>query len=62
MRILGISSQFHDAAVSVIDNGEIVFAGHAERYSKHKNDAFINRGLVHDALNHGMPDQIVYHE
>ena len=62
MRILGISSQFHDAAVSVIDNGDIVFAGHAERYSKHKNDAFINRGLVHDALNHGMPDQIVYHE
>ena len=62
MRILGISSQFHDAAACVIDNGHIVFAGHAERYSKNKNDAFINKGLINDALSHGTPDQIVYHE
>lgn len=62
MRILGISSQFHDAAITVIEDGEIVFAGHAERYSRQKNDAFINRGLVNAALAHGTPDVVVYHE
>ena len=34
MNILGISAGFHDAAVSVIQDGNVVFAGHAERYSK----------------------------
>ena len=62
MRILGISSQFHDAAATVIDNGKIVFAGHAERYSKHKNDPFLNHDLIKDALEHGTPDVIVLHE
>lgn len=62
MRILGISSMFHDAAISVVEDGEIVFAAHAERYSKHKNDAFINRALVHEALSHGRPDRVVLHE
>jgi carbamoyltransferase len=38
--ILGISAGFHDAAATVIrSDGEIVFAGHSERYSKIKNDA-----------------------
>jgi carbamoyltransferase len=37
--ILGISAGFHDAAATVIRNdGEILFAGHSERYSKIKND------------------------
>lgn len=37
--ILGLSAGFHDAAVSLINNnGEIIFAGHSERYSKNKND------------------------
>jgi predicted NodU family carbamoyl transferase len=39
---LGISAGFHDAAATVIrSDGEIVFAGHSERYSKQKNDADI---------------------
>ena len=62
MKILGISAGFHDASVSVIDNGEILFAGHAERYSKIKNDAHINNELIADALNHGNPDLIAYYE
>lgn len=62
MKIMGISSMFHDAAVTMIDNGKIVFAGHAERYSKHKNDAFVNPMLISDALCYGVPDRIVYHE
>jgi carbamoyltransferase len=44
---LGISAGFHDAAVAVIDNGgDIVFAAHSERYSKVKNDATLNAGLL----------------
>jgi carbamoyltransferase len=36
---LGISAGYHDAAATVINsNGDILFAGHSERYSKLKND------------------------
>ena len=42
MKILGINETSHDAAVSLIENGKILFAGHAERYSKEKNDWYIN--------------------
>ena len=59
MKILGISAGFHDAAISVIDDGDILFAGHAERYSKIKNDAHINDALVNDALSYGYPDLVV---
>ena len=62
MRILGISSMFHDAAVCVVEDGEIQFAAHAERYSRSKNDAFINKDLIGEALAHGVPDVIVFHE
>jgi carbamoyltransferase len=45
--ILGISAGFHDAAATVIrSDGEIVFAGHSERYSKLKNDANLSGGLI----------------
>src|SRR6056300_414922 len=62
MRILGISSQFHDAAATVVEDGKILFAGHAERYSKRKNDAFLNKELIAEALAHGKPDVVVLHE
>jgi carbamoyltransferase len=62
MRVLGISSMFHDAAVAVVDRGKIVFAGHAERYTGIKNDAFLNRSLIREALSYGRPDAIALHE
>lgn len=62
MIILGISSGFHDAAVTVIKNGKVRFAAHAERYSKLKNDPFLNQELINAALEHGAPDVIVLHE
>ncbi len=53
MNYLGISSGFHDAAVSVIDDaGDILFAGHSERYSKNKHDKNICEGLLYDAFQH----------
>lgn len=63
MRILGISCMFHDASACVIEDGEILFAGHAERYNnRQKNDPYLNKGLIKDALKHGLPDVIVLHE
>ena len=63
MTILGISAGFHDAAATVLDyNGNILFAGHSERYSKQKNDADISGGLISDVLNYGQPEQVAYYE
>ena len=61
--ILGISAGFHDAAVSLINSrGEILFAGHSERYSKKKNDAELVPDLLMDAMSHGVPDHVAYYE
>jgi carbamoyltransferase len=47
MNILGISAGFHDASATVINtNGNILFAGHSERYSKLKNDSTIHPDLL----------------
>jgi carbamoyltransferase len=51
MNYIGISTGFHDAGLSVIDDqGNILFAGHSERYSKHKHDKHLSIGIVEDAL------------
>ena len=51
MNYIGISAGFHDAALSVINNrGDILFAGHSERYSKNKHDKHLSMGIVEDAL------------
>lgn len=60
--ILGINETSHDASISLIEDGEILFAGHSERYSKKKNDWYINDSLVSDALSYGAPDYIAYYE
>lgn len=60
--ILGINETSHDASVSLIKDGEILFAGHAERYSKQKNDWYVNNSLIQDALSYGTPDHIAYYE
>lgn len=50
MNYVGISCGFHDAALSVIDDdGNILFAGHSERYSKKKHDSKLCSGIVQDA-------------
>jgi carbamoyltransferase len=49
MMYVGISCGFHDAAMSVVsDTGNIIFAGHSERYSKQKHDANLSVGLVEE--------------
>ena len=63
MNILGISAGFHDAAVTLInDQGDILFAGHSERYSKRKHDLNLHPNLIKDALKYGAIDQLAYYE
>jgi carbamoyltransferase len=62
MIILGINETSHDASLSLIKDGQILFAGHAERYSKQKNDWYVNDYLVKDALSYGAPDSLAYYE
>ena len=63
---LGITAQSHDASAAVInDKGEILFAGHSERYSRIKNDPWLDKGLIDDCLlsNDNKPfDAIFYYE
>jgi len=60
--ILGISAGFHDAAVSIINpQGDIVFAGHSERYSKKKNDANLCPELIEELWGHNI-GTIAYYE
>ena len=62
MNYLGISSGFHDAAVSVIDDtGNILYAGHSERYSKNKHDKDVCEGLLYDAFQHTNSANLQYH-
>ena len=62
MNILGVSAGFHDAAVTLINcNGDILFAGHSERYSKQKNDANISLDLLNE-IDMSTVDTIAYYE
>jgi carbamoyltransferase len=62
MNILGISAGFHDAAATVINRqGDILYAGHSERYSKIKNDPNLCREMMWDIWGYGF-DEIAYYE
>ena len=62
MNILGISAGFHDAAISVINQqGDILFAGHSERYSKLKNDSGISPDLMEEISGYEI-DTVAYYE
>jgi carbamoyltransferase len=62
MNILGISAGFHDAALSVIGNyGNILYAGHSERYSKIKNDPNLSPGIIKEIVNYRI-DHVAYYE
>ena len=62
MIILGINETSHDASISLIKDGDILFAAHAERYSKKKNDWYNNEDIYADMLNYGTPTHIAYYE
>ena len=62
MKILGINALNHDAAITLIEDGRILFAAHAERYSGIKNDSNLNKEMFEDMEQYGTPDKVVYFE
>lgn len=63
MKILGVSAGFHDAGLAVIEDGDILFAGHSERFSKQKHDENLCPGIINAAYATGAPmDIIAYYE
>ena len=62
MRVLGVSAGFHDAGLAVIEDGEVLFAGHSERYSKQKHDKDLCAGIIKHAYSYGKMDAIGYYE
>ena len=64
MNYIGISSGFHDAGLSVVDNkGNILFAGHSERYSKKKHDSKLCPEIANDAKKYINDDfEVHYYE
>lgn len=67
MKILGISCYYHDAAIAIIADGEIMFAAQEERYSRIKNDEnfpvkSILSGLDFCKLNLNDFDAIIFYE
>ena len=62
MLIFGLNETAHDAGLTVLCNGEILFASHSERYSKLKNDWYLNSEIIQEGLKHGTPDVISYYE
>ena len=62
MSILGISAGFHDAAISIVDDaGNIVYAGHSERYTGVKNDPELCPKILHHTMNHEI-NHIAFYE
>ena len=63
MNILGISAGFHDAGATVLSpKGDILFAGHSERYSKFKNDKNYCTGLIRELEQYNPIDTVAYYE
>ena len=46
----------------MIQDGEVLFAGHSERYSGVKNDSDLNKQLMGDCFRYGKPDKVAYFE
>lgn len=61
--ILGISAFHHDSAVSLVDQNEILFASHEERFSRIKFDAsWPAYSLEYCIKKFGVPDTAVFYD
>jgi carbamoyltransferase len=65
--IVGISAYFHDSAVAIIVNGQILFAAEEERYSRIKHDPgfpkkALKEGLGFVGINAEQIDHFVFYE
>lgn len=60
--ILGINGQNHDASMALIDQTDILWAGHSERYSRIKNDKHLDIDMVKEMYEYGTPKLAVWFE
>ena len=58
----GISAGSHNAALSVFNNDQLVFASDAERFSRKKNDPHLNQELIDYARSFGDPEHVYWYE
>lgn len=58
----GISSESHNAALSVFVNDSLVFASESERFSGIKNDPYLNDDIINYALEFGKPELVCWYE
>jgi predicted NodU family carbamoyl transferase len=50
MIIWGVSSESHNASLSVLSDDTFLFASESERFSGIKNDAYLNDNIINYAL------------
>ena len=62
MKILGITTQNHDASLALVSGNRILWAGHSERYSRKKNDNVLNQDMIDEMLTYGKPEKIIFFE
>ena len=62
MKILGISALNHDASLTLLDNNEVLYAGHTERYTGKKFDSDLTHRIFADCFTYGYPDKVVFFE
>ena len=64
--VWGVSALHHDAALCVIELGhstaKVLYASHAERYSRIKNDPKLSPAQIKEALEFGKPEEIFWYE
>ena len=58
----GISSESHNAALSVFVFDTLLFASESERFSGVKNDPQLNDGIISHALQYGKPSRVCWYE
>lgn len=60
---LGINALNHESSVSVVDScGNILFSSLSERYSKIKNDMYLNDEMMKNVINTYNPNKIFWYE
>jgi carbamoyltransferase len=58
----GISANSHNASLSVFDGDALLFASESERFSKTKNDAYLNGEIIQYAKKFGEPELVCWYE
>ena len=58
----GISANSHNASLSVFDGDALLFASESERFSKIKNDAYLNGEIIQYAKKFGEPELVCWYE